>query len=169
MSTRSESITQHHEEATTPDIAKFLEFLRSGGPGPHSHVVLLGLDTFDSAELLRSIQRGFRYRTFERFTRNLSLSFESVTKLIDVPRRTLTRRKQEGRFLPEESDRLLRASRLFGKALELFDGDREATTHWLTTPQVGLAGAVPIELARTELGAREIETLIERLEHGVFP
>jgi uncharacterized protein (DUF2384 family) len=34
---------------------------------------------------------------------------------------------------------------------------------------VGLAGAVPIELARTELGAREIETLIERLEHGVFP
>jgi len=169
MTTRAESATLHHEEAATPDITKFLHFLRSGSPGPNTHVVLLGLETFDSGELLRSIERGFRYRTFERFTRNLSLPFESMTALINVPRRTLTRRKQEGRFLPDESDRLLRASRLYGKALELFEGDREAATHWLTTPQVGLAGAVPIALARTELGAREIETLIERLEHGVFP
>lgn len=156
-------------EETTPDIERFLEFLRSGGPGPHSYVVLLGLETFDASDLLRSIRRGFRYRTFERLTRNLSLPFESVTELIDVPRRTLSRRKQEGRFLPEESDRILRVSRLFGKALELFEGDRNATIHWLMTSQVGLGGAVPIEFAKTELGAREIEALIDRLEHGVFP
>jgi putative toxin-antitoxin system antitoxin component (TIGR02293 family) len=91
-----------------------------------------------------------------------------VTELLDLPRRTLTRRKRDGRFLPDESDRLLRASRLFGKTLELFEGDREAATHWLTSPQIGLGGAVPMNLAKTELGTREIETLIGRLEHGVF-
>jgi len=164
-----ESVTSDPGAETTPDIERFLEFLRSGGPGPYSYVVLLGLETFDAAELLRTVQKGFRYRTFERLTRNLSLPFESVTELIDVPRRTLSRRKLEGRFLPEESDRILRASRLFGKTLELFEGDREAATHWLMTSQIGLGGAVPIELAKTELGAREIEALIDRLEHGVFP
>jgi hypothetical protein len=31
-----------------------------------------------------------------------------------------------------------------------------------------LGGAVPLAVARTELGALEVERLIGRLEHGVF-
>jgi putative toxin-antitoxin system antitoxin component (TIGR02293 family) len=80
----------------------------------------------------------------------------------------MTRRKREGRFLPDESDRLLRASRLFGKALELFEGDRDAATEWLTTAQPALGGTVPLDLAKSEVGALEVERLIGRLEHGVF-
>jgi putative toxin-antitoxin system antitoxin component (TIGR02293 family) len=63
---------------------------------------------------------------------------------------------------------LLRASRLFGRTLELFEGDRDAATEWLTTAQPALGGARPIDLANTDVGAREVETLIGRLEHGVF-
>jgi putative toxin-antitoxin system antitoxin component (TIGR02293 family) len=142
--------------------------LRDGAPGPHSYVILLGLETFDIPTLLKAVERGFVYKTFERFQRNICLPLEQVTALVDIPRRTLTRRKREGRFLPDESDRLLRASRLFGRTLELFEGDREAATEWLTTGQIGLGGALPIDLARTDVGAREVETFIGRLEHGVF-
>jgi putative toxin-antitoxin system antitoxin component (TIGR02293 family) len=142
--------------------------LRDGAPGPHSYVILLGLETFDIPTLLKAVERGFVYKTFERFQRNICLPLEQVTALVDSPRRTLTRRKREGRFLPDESDRLLRASRLFGRTLELFEGDREAATEWLTTGQIGLGGALPIDLARTDVGAREVETFIGRLEHGVF-
>ena len=88
--------------------------------------------------------------------------------LIDVPRRTLTRRKRDGRFLPSESDRLLRAARIFGQALALFEGDRDAAKDWLDTAQRALGGVSPLDLARTEAGAREVERLIGRLEHGVF-
>jgi len=157
-----------HGSATTRDVDRFRQFLRGGAPGPHAYVVLLGLETFDIPALLKTVERGFVYRTFERFQRNICLPFEQVTALVDIPRRTLTRRKREGRFLPDESDRLLRASRLFGKTLELFEGDREAATEWLTTGQTGLGGALPVDLARTDVGAREVETLIGRLEHGVF-
>ena len=80
----------------------------------------------------------------------------------------MTRRKRDGRFLPDESDRLLRASRLFGKTLELFETDRDTATEWLTTAQPALGGAVPIDLAKSEVGAREVERLLGRLEHGVF-
>jgi putative toxin-antitoxin system antitoxin component (TIGR02293 family) len=51
----------------------------------------------------------------------------------------------------------------------LFEGDRDAAADWLTRPQPALGGAVPLELAKTGLGTREVEALIGRLEHGVFP
>ena len=152
----------------TKDIQRFREFLHGGAPGPHSYVVLLGLNTFAAPDLLRIVSRGFGYRTFERLQRNTSLPFELLSALIDVPRRTFTRRKREGRFLPDESDRLLRASRVFGRTLELFEGDPQAAADWLTAAQPALGGATPLDLARTDVGAREVERLIHRLEHGVF-
>lgn len=155
-------------ESSTRDIEQFRDYVQRGAPGPHAYVILLGLDTFDPPDLLRAVQKGLSYRTFERFRRNTTLSFECVSDLIDIPRRTMTRRKRDGRFLPDESDRLLRASRLFGRALELFEGDRNAATDWLTTPQPALGGAVPLDVARNEVGAREVERLVGRLEHGAF-
>ena len=153
---------------TNRDLDRFRQYLRRGSPGPHAYVILIGLETFDPLDLLRAVKKGLPYRTFERFRQNTSLSFERVTDLIDIPRRTMTRRKREGRFLPDESDRLLRASRLFGKALELFEGDRDAATDWLTTAQPALGGAVPLDLAKNEVGSREVERLVGRIEHGIF-
>ena len=162
--------TVHHRTVDTPtkDLDRFRQYLRRGAPGPHAYVILLGLETFDPRDLLRAVKKGLSYRTFERFRRNTSLSFERITGLIDIPRRTMTRRKRDGRFLPDESDRLLRASRLFGKTLELFEGDRDAATEWLTAAQPALGGSVPLDLAKSEVGAREVERLVARLEHGVF-
>ena len=39
---------------------------------------------------------------------------------------------------------------------------------WLNSPQVGLGGATPLEYAETEVGAREVEDLLGRIEHGVY-
>ena len=78
------------------------------------------------------------------------------------------RRKAKGRLRPEESERLLRVSGIFERALDLFAGDTDAARHWLTTPSEELSNHSPLEFARTELGAREVEDFITRLEHGVF-
>lgn len=164
----TEAVRHPDVETLTKDLERFRQFLRRGAPGPHAYVILLGLDTFDPLDLLRAVKRGFSYRTFERFRRNTAWPIERMTHLVDIPRRTLTRRKREGRFLPDESDRLLRASRLFGRTLELFEGDRDAATEWLMTAQAALGGATPLDLARTEVGAREVERLVSRLDHGVF-
>jgi putative toxin-antitoxin system antitoxin component (TIGR02293 family) len=153
---------------TTGDVEQFRRFMAEGALGAHSYVVLLGLDTFDALALLHTVKKGLLYKTIERFQRNTLLPFERITALLDIPRRTLTRRKREGRLLPDESDRLLRASRLFGKTLELFGGDRVAAAEWLTSAQPALGGASPIDLAHTDIGAREVERLVGRLEHGVF-
>jgi putative toxin-antitoxin system antitoxin component (TIGR02293 family) len=156
-------------EGFTRDVGRFREFLARGGPGAHAYVVLLGLDTFDAPHLMRAVKNGFPYRTLERFQRNTGLPLDLLIELVDIPRRTLARRKRDGRLGRDESDRLLRASRVFARALALFEGDRDAATEWLTARQPALGGAVPIALAKTDLGAREVEALAGRLEHGVFP
>ena len=149
-------------------LERYRRFLAGGIPGPNSHVVLLGLRTFDSPQLLRSIERGLPYSAFERLLANTTLPSDAVLVLVNIPQRTLTRRKLAGRFHQDESDRLVRAARIFGRALSLFEGNRDAAKRWLSEPQRALGGEVPLLVSRTEVGALEVERLIGRLEHGVF-
>jgi putative toxin-antitoxin system antitoxin component (TIGR02293 family) len=130
--------------------------------------VLLGLETFESRQLFHSVEAGLPYSAFEILIANTTLESDTALALVSIPQRTLTRRKREGRFHQDESDRLVRASRIFGRALSLFEGDRDAAKRWLSDPQKGLGGEVPLSLARTEVGALEVERVIGRLEHGVF-
>ncbi len=39
---------------------------------------------------------------------------------------------------------------------------------WLTSPVRALGGATPLQYASVEPGAREVERLLVRLEHGVY-
>ena len=136
--------------------------------GSTTLVSLLGLDLVEVSNLGQNLDKGLPFRCYDRLARNVGLPAEQLIELVDIPRRTLLRRKSEGRFSPNESDRLLRVARIFGKALELFDGDRDAAIDWLTARQVGLGGTIPFQLARSETGAREVESLLGRLEYGVF-
>ncbi|HUP61960.1 MAG TPA: antitoxin Xre-like helix-turn-helix domain-containing protein [Thermoanaerobaculia bacterium] len=154
--------------ATTRDVARYRSFLRGRSPGPHAYVVLLGLDYFDYPQLRKAIDKGFPWKAFDRFVANISLPAEQVAEVIGIPRRTLARRKAEGRFKPDESDRLLRLARVFAKALHLFDGDREAATLWLTDLNLALGRIAPLDYARTEIGADEVEALVDRIEYGMF-
>ena len=66
-----------------------------------------------------------------------------------------------------ESDRVVRFARLMGKAIKVMESE-EAARKWLNSPQVGLGGALPLEYAATEVGAREVENLLSRIEYGVY-
>ena len=47
-------------------------------------------------------------------------------------------------------------------------GDAENAREWLIHPQRGLGNVVPVELAKSEIGAREVENLLGRIEYGVY-
>jgi putative toxin-antitoxin system antitoxin component (TIGR02293 family) len=167
MAAARSSVLVRDRAEPSPDFSRFLEFLQNGAPGPHAYVALLGLDTYDTSDLLRALKDGLPYSSLDRFQHSTDLPFDIVAELVDIPRRTLARRKREGRLSPEESDRLVRAARIVGGALILFAGDLPAATEWLGAPQPALGGR-PLDLARTDLGAREVEALVGRLLHGVF-
>jgi putative toxin-antitoxin system antitoxin component (TIGR02293 family) len=85
-----------------------------------------------------------------------------------IPRRTLDRRlESHQRLTVVESDRLLRAARVIVRAIEaLGNGDKAST--WLRTPNRSLRGEVPISLLETDLGAKMVERVLGRIEHGVY-
>lgn len=96
------------------------------------------------------------------------LTLPRLATLIGIPERTLARRKASGKLTTEESERLLRIAGIFEDAVGLFEGDVPAAVNWLTTPRKALGDRPPLSYARTEPGAREVENLIGRLEHGIF-
>ena len=151
------------------DLSRFWREIESMGWGAdHPYLLLLGLDLMDTPQLVERVEEGFSFGQLEHLRQNMGLSREEMADLVQIRPRTLDRRKKEDRLHPEESDRLVRASRVFGRAIALFEGDVEGALGWLSTPQRALGGAVPLEMARIEIGAREVEGLIGRLEHGVF-
>ena len=149
------------------DVENLRKKLLAGPTEPHAYACLLGIKNYDTLKLLEQVEKGLSYRAFERLQRNIVLSLKQLAELIRIPPRTLARRKEEGRLLPDESDRLLRLSRIFAESFQLFEGDFHAARTWLFTPQPALGGGIPIEFSRSEVGAREVERLIGRLEHGI--
>ncbi len=128
----------------------------------------LGLTATRTGELVRRVEQGLSFKALESLAALSGLAVTRFASILGIPPRTLARRKAAGKLAPDESERLLRVSTVFEKAVELFDGDVLAAATWLTSPKKALANETPLEYSRHELGAREVENLIGRLEHGVF-
>ena len=129
----------------------------------HGYAALLGLTTYALPDLLRTIEGGLPARVFDHFVEQTGLSADRVGELADISRRDVAVRREDGHFTRAESDRLVRSARVFGAAVELFGGDRATAGVWLMSGQPSLAGSVPLDLARTDLGAREVERTIAQL------
>lgn len=154
--------------ATHPDLERFRDALRAGRPREHAYSLLFGLRLLDARGVVKLVETGLPYGALERFQQNADLPLRELADAISVPLRTLDRRKSAGRLEPEESDRAVRLSRVFAAAIGLFEGDDGAARAWLRKRQPLLGNERPLDLVRTEVGAREVERLIGRLEHGVF-
>jgi len=120
-----------------------------------------------SGPIVEQLRHGFLYDEFEALRRWLDVSEEQLANWLDISRATLHRRKKTGHFDKNESDRIARLARVFGKAFELF-GSEEAAREWLKSPAHAMSGETPIAFCDTEVGARIVEDLIGQIEHGVF-
>lgn len=127
----------------------------------------VGLDVAHPDQVIEQVQEGFSMETVERFKKKLELTNEEVAELINISLRTLARRQKQGHLKQEESDRLYRMIRLYEHAVDVLDTEEEAQM-WLKRAQWGLGGEVPLQYARTEPGAREVEVLLDRIDYGVL-
>lgn len=85
-----------------------------------------------------------------------------------IPERTFNRRLAKRETLkPSEADAIGRLLRVTESA-EAMLGDVEFARKWLSLPNPALKNRIPIELAETDAGAREVETALSRLTHGDY-
>jgi len=122
---------------------------------------------FTPANLIEMIHLGLPMQELKDLQARLAVPMAQLVPLLGISKATLHRRKAGGRLGPAESDRVVRFARLMGKAVEVLESEENAR-QWLTSPQFGLGGAVPLDYAGTEIGAREVEDLLGRIEYGVY-
>jgi len=161
-------VTKGEAAGAAPEIVAYWAADKAGRAKTPLYVLLLGFRLSNTVKIIKRVEEGFSFHALERFQKNTQIPTSDLAELVDIKIRTLRRRKEEGRLEPDESDRLLRVSRVFAMSLELFEGDAAAARRWFYTPAKALGGEKPITFARTELGTREVEALIDRLEQGVL-
>ena len=131
----------------------------------------LGLRAKSPADVIDRVQNGFSMATVERVQRHTGFGEREVAEIMGTSTRTLARRRKTGRLDAAESDRLYRIARLFERAVDVFGGDALAADEarlWFRMPQWGLGDQTPLDYARTETGAHEVETLLGRIDAGVL-
>lgn len=123
-------------------------------------------DVRDPEHVIRKIEEGFPARSAMWLRDHIQLErkvFYSV-----IPRQTIesASRRRSKRLSAEPSEKLYRAARMYALATEAF-GDRHRGERWMATPNPALNGRRPAEYLGTDIGARQIETLLERMMYGV--
>ena len=116
---------------------------------------------------LARVRNGLPVDEFEALREMLALSTERLLGLLGMTKSTLSRRRKTGKLSRDESDRLMRFTRLFGLAEKVL-GSPDSARRWLSDSAPSLHEETPFDYADTELGAREVEALLWKLEHGVY-
>ena len=122
---------------------------------------------FAPSHLIEAIQAGLPLLELMELQKSLAVPMKQLVPMLGISKATLHRRMGGRRLKPAESARVVRLARLFGKAVEVMESE-ETARQWLTSPQFGLGGAAPLDYAETEVGAREVEDLLGRIEYGVY-
>ena len=117
---------------------------------------------------LRARRRsGLPYASLDAVSAAYRIAAKDLGKILDLPPRTLARRKKERRLHADESDRLLRLGRVAALAEEVL-GSRDKATVWLHAPNAALGEESPLRRLDSDLGARQVEDVLVRIAHGVY-
>ncbi len=167
-STRAKAKPSARSAGTAPKVANAAP--KRAGEGVVSGCITKSpgeRDAGASSKLIQSLKSGLPMNELDALQASLALPMERLVPMLGISKATLHRRKATGRLDPVESDRVVRYARLMGRAVEALES-MENARRWLKAPQVGLGGAIPLEYAETEVGAREVEDLLGRIEYGVY-
>jgi putative toxin-antitoxin system antitoxin component (TIGR02293 family) len=124
----------------------------------------LGTDVSSEGDLARLIYQGLRSSVLAHVER-AGFSKQEIERFI-IPARTLRHRKIKREPLTlDESDRVVRLTRIQALAEDVF-GDTEKANRWLRQGLGILDGKSPLEVARSEAGARLIEQILAKIDWG---
>ncbi len=114
------------------------------------------------------ILAGLEFKAVDKLKAHAAFTDPELARLLGISEATLRRARAAGNALDAAtSDRLYRLSKVLAVAEEVL-ADAKAAMSWLRRPQPGLAGETPLDLLVTQAGADEVETLLRRIDYGVY-
>ena len=126
---------------------------------------VLGIHATHGLEVVQAVRRGLPVSAVQFVIDSGRMTLAEVDRTI-LPRKTLSNRRKVGTLTAEQSDRLFRVARVLALAEETF-GNKEKSALWLRRKTDIFSGESPLDLLDTDEGAREVETLLGRISHGI--
>ena len=118
----------------------------------------------DSRALVR---RGLPFTAVEELSQQLELSTQDLGDVLGIPRRTVARRRAASLLSAAESDRLYRVAHIVALAQQVL-GDMAKARAWLRAANRALAGETPLALLDTDVGTRQVDDLLQRINYGIM-
>ena len=129
---------------------------------------VLGRSIKTLKELAELIRSGLPAGSLIVLGEKLELKNAALSEKLGIPQRTLTRRLSlHSRLTAAESDRTVRLARVYATAVDMI-GDADKAAQWLRTPNRALGGGVPMDQLDTDLGVKEVESILGRIAYGVY-
>ncbi len=114
------------------------------------------------------ILAGLEFTAVDNLKAHAALTDPELARLLGISEATLRRARAARSVLDAAtSDRVYRLSKALAVAEEVLATPEQAIT-WLRRAQPGLGGQVPLDLLATQAGADEVETLLRRIDYGVY-
>jgi putative toxin-antitoxin system antitoxin component (TIGR02293 family) len=116
-------------------------------------------------QLRETVKAGLPYASLEALIDKFGLAREEAAAALHLPQRTIARRKKEQKLQADESDRLLRLARVGAQAAATL-GSLEKAVQWLRRPNRALGNRAPLDLIDSDIGTRQVEEVLGRIEYG---
>lgn len=128
---------------------------------------ILGLKPLSSArELESAVAEGLPKRSVSRLAARLYPDTREALRYRSTIVPLATWKRRTTKLSPAESERTERVARVLALAEYVWD-DEETARRWMFTPHPELDRRSPADAARSELGARSVEDLLNRILYGL--
>ncbi|MGA8533885.1 MAG: antitoxin Xre/MbcA/ParS toxin-binding domain-containing protein [Candidatus Tumulicola sp.] len=119
------------------------------------------------SDLETMVREGLPAESVRQLAASTGTTLTALQEVTRIDRSTFGRRvRQRSRLKTDESDRVVRVARIAALAIAAL-GNQDGIA-WLHEENWALGQRAPIDLLATEVGARQVEQIIGRIEHGVF-
>ena len=126
---------------------------------------ILGVRAKSISDLSHKVEQGLPKKSLIRVVKRVSLKRGEAGKFLVqvVPQATFKRRV---RLSPQESERTERLARVIASAEYVWDNRNDAR-EWLHVSHPELDNKTPLQAALTELGARRVEAVLDKILYGL--
>jgi putative toxin-antitoxin system antitoxin component (TIGR02293 family) len=129
--------------------------------------LILGLKPLHSLhELEDAVAEGLPKRSVSRLAARLHPDGKEALRYRSTIVPLATWKRRTTKLSPAESERTERLARVLALAEYVWD-DQVVARQWMFAAHPELSGRTPVDSARTELGARRVEDLLNKLFYGL--
>jgi putative toxin-antitoxin system antitoxin component (TIGR02293 family) len=119
-----------------------------------------------SLDLIARVRKGLPVGSLVELAGEMGEPVETMAAALGIAPRTLARRKLSRVLDAHESERVARVATILRRATHVL-GTRDKARAWLKKENRALAGVTPLSLMDTDMGARAVDDVLGRIEHGI--